>query len=141
MNDMIMVYFDYDANELQESLKVEKDIQYLDELVQKYGWKYSGVMNMYIPIVKETRDETVDKVMEAIKSDERLKKYFFCREAQPWQETEFIFIAEPQLWVNLNKIKGWEKVKLSVGTEVELSHNFVKKFFCEIPTAAMKCTF
>lgn len=65
----------------------------------------------------------------------------FWREARVWQGTEFIFIAEPQLWLNLNKIKGWEKVRLSVGTEVELSCNFVAKGFAVMPTAAVKWTF
>ena len=65
----------------------------------------------------------------------------FWREARPWQGTGYIFLAEPQLWVNLNQIKGWDKVKLSVGTEVELSHNFVKKGFCVNPTIAAKWTF
>ena len=65
----------------------------------------------------------------------------FWREMRPWQGTEFIFIAEPQLWVNLNNIKGWEKVKLSLGTEVELSCNFVEKGFYAMPTAAAKWTF
>lgn len=75
MNDMIQVYFDYDINNLQEKTEIEKEIQYLDELVEKYGWKYSGVTNVYIPIVRETREETIGKVMEAIVSDEQLKKY------------------------------------------------------------------
>lgn len=75
MNDMIQVFFNYDVDNLQERLGMEKEIQYLDELVEKHGWKYSGLMNVYIPIVRETREETVDKVIEAIASDERLKKY------------------------------------------------------------------
>lgn len=75
MNDMIQVYFDYDVDNLQERIGIEKEIQYLDELVEKYGWKYSGMVNVYIPIVRETREETVGKVTEAIASDERLKKY------------------------------------------------------------------
>lgn len=65
----------------------------------------------------------------------------FWREARPWQNTEYIFIAEPQLWVNLNCIKGWEKVRLSVGTEVELSNNFVQAGFKAMPTVAVKWTF
>ena len=65
----------------------------------------------------------------------------FWREARPWQNTKFIFITEPQLWVNLNNIKGWEKVRLSVGTEVELSCNFVQKGFKALPTVALKWTF
>ena len=59
----------------------------------------------------------------------------------------FIFLSEPQLWVNLNAIKGWEGVNLSIGSEVELSNNFVwndhgknNKFYA-IPTLAAKWTF
>lgn len=65
----------------------------------------------------------------------------FWREARPWQGTEFIFISEPQIWLNLNKIKGWEEIGLSVGTEVELSCNFVAKGFHAMPTLAAKWTF
>jgi hypothetical protein len=65
----------------------------------------------------------------------------FWRETRPWQGTEFIFMTEPQLWVNLNKIKGWEKINLSLGTELELSCNFVAKGFHAMPTVAAKWTF
>lgn len=65
----------------------------------------------------------------------------FWRECRPWQNTTHIFLAEPQLWLNLNKISGWEDVKLSVGAEVELSNNFVAKGFYAIPTLAVKWTF
>ena len=65
----------------------------------------------------------------------------FWRECRPWQKTTHIFLAEPQLWLNLNKISGWEDVKLSVGAEVELSNNFVAKGFYAIPTLAVKWTF
>lgn len=58
------------------------------------------------------------------------------------QGTEFVFIAEPQLWVNLNKIKGMEKVNLSLGTEVELSNNFIPTEGFEVmPTVAVKYAF
>lgn len=65
----------------------------------------------------------------------------FWREPRPWQGTNFIFCTEPQLWVNLRNIKGWEKVNLSLGTEVELSANFVDKGFHAMPTIAAKWTF
>ena len=65
----------------------------------------------------------------------------FWREMRPWQGTEFIFISELQLWVNMNRIKGWEKVNVSLGTEVELSANFVGKGFHAMPTIAAKWTF
>ena len=65
----------------------------------------------------------------------------FWREARVWQGTNFIFITEPQLWVNLNKIKGWDKINLAVGGEVELSNNFVGKGFYVMPALGAKWTF
>lgn len=65
----------------------------------------------------------------------------FWREVRPWQGTEFIFVSEPQFWVNMNRIKGWEKIGLSLGGEVELSANFVDKGFHAMPTLGAKWTF
>lgn len=65
----------------------------------------------------------------------------FWREARPLQGTEYIFMAEPQLWVNLNKIKGCDKLNLSVGGEVELSSNFEDKGFYAMPAVGVKWTF
>ncbi len=65
----------------------------------------------------------------------------FWREHMPWQDTSFIFLSEPQFWVNLNQIKGWEKINLSVGGEVELSANFVAKGFHAMPAVGAKWTF
>ena len=58
-----------------------------------------------------------------------------------WGDTEYIIMAEPQLLFNFNAIKGCEKFNLSIGTEVELSNNFVDPGFYAIPTAAIKWTF
>lgn len=63
------------------------------------------------------------------------------KEARIWQGTEYIFITEPQFWVNLNKIKGWEKIGLSVGGELELSANFVDKGWHALPAIGAKWTF
>lgn len=63
------------------------------------------------------------------------------REARPWQGTKYIFMSEPQFWVNLNKIKGLENVNLSLGGEVELSANFVAKGFHALPAVGAKWTF
>ncbi len=65
----------------------------------------------------------------------------YWREVRAWQDTKFIFLAEPQLWVNLNKIRGWDKINISVGSEVEISNNFVKKGFEVMPTIAVKWSF
>ena len=65
----------------------------------------------------------------------------FWREARPWQGTEYIFLAEPQFWVNLNKAKGLENFNLSLGGEIELSSNFVEKGFNVMPAIGAKWTF
>lgn len=65
----------------------------------------------------------------------------FWREVRAWQGTKFIFLSEPQFWVNLNNIKGWENINLSLGSEVEVSCNFVAKGFKAMPTLAAKWTF
>lgn len=59
---------------------------------------------------------------------------------------QLVFFTEPQFWYNLNTLKGMKDVNLSVGTEVEISNNFVyntynnKNFFVN-PTLAVKWTF
>lgn len=60
-----------------------------------------------------------------------------------WQEAGTpIFISEPQFWVNLNKIKGWEAVNLSLGGEVELGYNFGGLAgFKVLPAVGAKWTF
>ena len=75
MHDMIFVYLDYNSDDEEERVCVEEDIKYMDTLIEKQGWKYSGVANMYIPMERDTREETIIGVLEAIDSDERLRKY------------------------------------------------------------------
>lgn len=59
---------------------------------------------------------------------------------------QLVFLTEPQLWYNLNTLNGMENVNLSIGTEVEISNNFIfntynnKNFFVN-PTLALKWTF
>ena len=60
-----------------------------------------------------------------------------------WSEgSTLVFLSEPQLWVNLNKIKGWDNINLSVGGEVELSNNFggMDGFYAK-PAIGAKWTF
>lgn len=60
---------------------------------------------------------------------------------------KLIVLSEPQFWLNLNGFKGLEKVKLSLGAELELSNNFVfnkegrNNRFYAIPTVGAKWTF
>ena len=58
-------------------------------------------------------------------------------------EHNYIFMTEPQFWVNLNQFKHVNKdLNLSVGTEWEMSTNFAtRNGFYYIPTLAMKWTF
>lgn len=56
--------------------------------------------------------------------------------------TDYVFMSEPQIWFNLNALKCVpDDVALSIGSEVELSNNFVAKGFFAIPTVAVKWTF
>lgn len=65
----------------------------------------------------------------------------------PSVKGKWIVISEPQFWFNLNTLKGMDKVNLSLGTEVEVSNNFVwnedgqNNRFYAIPTIAAKWTF
>ncbi len=58
-------------------------------------------------------------------------------------QNNLVFLSQPQLWLNLNKIKGVPKeLNLSVGGEVELSYNFPfghGKFYT-IPRLGIKYT-
>ena len=59
---------------------------------------------------------------------------------------QLIILSEPQLWYNFNSIKGLEKTNLSIGTEVEFSHNFIYNTYNNRdtfinPTLALKWTF
>jgi hypothetical protein len=59
----------------------------------------------------------------------------------------WITIAEPQFWFNLWALLGREGFNLSLGTEVEISNNFVfddlgrNNRFYAIPTIAAKWSF
>ena len=65
----------------------------------------------------------------------------------PQVKGKWILLSEPQFWLNVNALKGMDKVNLSVGSEVELSNNFVwnkhgnNSCFYAIPTLALKWTF
>lgn len=84
--------------------------------------------------------------------------YHFCRGmlsftgfADCWNDrahtdahTLNIFLAEPQLWFNLDRLPGADKdLRLSLGGEVEISRNFVRQDgrLYAIPTLAAKWTF
>lgn len=66
----------------------------------------------------------------------------FWREGKTYLGTGYVFMSEPQIWFNLNALECIpDDVALSIGSEVELSNNFVAKGFFAIPTVALKWTF
>ena len=50
-------------------------------------------------------------------------------------------MTAPQFWVNLNNLKGWKNVNLSLGGELEISNNFVKKGLYAAPAFGAQWTF
>ena len=56
-----------------------------------------------------------------------------------------VMMTEPQLWYNFDSMRGARKTHLSIGTEWEMSHNFIyptaghKRFYLN-PTIALKWT-
>ncbi len=79
-------------------------------------------------------------------------KYTFSGFVDFWREKHldingnkhnFVFMTEPQFWVNLNNFKRVsDDFKLSVGTEWEMTNNFaLLDGFYFIPTLAMKWSF
>lgn len=75
--------------------------------------------------------------------------YTFSGFADFWREKtipsvgDYIFLSEPQIWLNLSKIKGVDdKFNLSIGSEVKLMNNFAyRDGFYTIPTLAIKWSF
>lgn len=67
----------------------------------------------------------------------------FWREKQFGVKGDYVFMAEPQFWVNLDAFDGIDDdFNLSLGTEWELTHNFAGRndfYFC--PTLAVKWSF
>jgi hypothetical protein len=75
------------------------------------------------------------------------KKFSFTGFADWWREpdssVEFVFLAEPQGWIHLNRFKGIDgHFNLSIGSEIEVSYDFAgKNGLFVIPTLAMKWEF
>ena len=70
----------------------------------------------------------------------------FWRGEKANRHGQLVILTEPQFWYNLNTLKGMKDVNLSIGTEWEISNNFIyniandKSFFIN-PTLALKWTF
>ena len=72
-------------------------------------------------------------------------KFSFTGFADFWRENsyDFVFLSEPQFWVNFNKFSWADKdFNLSVGTELEISSNFaIMEDWHFNPTLALKWSF
>ncbi|MDR1332394.1 MAG: DUF5020 family protein [Tannerella sp.] len=75
------------------------------------------------------------------------RKLSFTGFADWWREPgeygEFVFLAEPQGWVHLNRFRAFdEHCNLSVGSEVEVSYDFAgRNGLFVIPTLAVRWDF
>ncbi len=58
----------------------------------------------------------------------------FWKEEMYWGDKKFRFLTEPQIWYNINK-------QFSVGSEVEISSNFISNDLEIMPTVAIKYNF
>jgi len=73
--------------------------------------------------------------------------FTFTGFADLWREKNIhgthIFLAEPQIWIHLNRIQGYpDDFNLSIGSETEISYNFAaRKGAYFIPTAAIRYDF
>ena len=78
------------------------------------------------------------------------KKFSFLGFADFWREpratiaeSDYIFLTEPQIWFNFDALPNVsDKLKLSIGSEVKISYNFVlPDKFMVIPTIALNWRF
>jgi len=79
------------------------------------------------------------------------RRYTFSGYCDLWYDRnvrgKWAICSEPQFWFNFDTLKGLQDVHLSVGSEVELSYNFVYDDagrcdkFRALPTLGMKWTF
>ena len=54
-------------------------------------------------------------------------------------ETDWVFISEPQLWYNVGKLFGCDN--LNIGGEIEISNNFTQEGFMCNPCLGVKWAF
>lgn len=76
-----------------------------------------------------------------------LQRFLRCVVRQRCERKGSLLFPSHRLWFNVNALKGCEDIHLSLGTEVEISNNFVfntrgeSNHFYAIPTLAAKWTF
>lgn len=68
--------------------------------------------------------------------------FTYWREKMPLWDSSYRIMTQPQFWLNLDRLKGFSKdVRLSVGTEIRISHNVDARGFVVAPTLALKWNF
>ena len=70
MNEALAVYLNLDMENIE---KIEEIIRKIDELLLTVGMKYSGIMNLYISVDEQKRDETVFRAEELLRNTDWLK--------------------------------------------------------------------
>lgn len=113
-----------------------------------YSWGF-GITPMYKYLAKQSRPHSAQltatwylHLAEGFVTFTGFADLWSDRNAAGHNTT--VFLAEPQLWFNLNKIQGISSdFNLSIGGEVEVSYNFPveNRKLWAIPTLALKWTF
>lgn len=70
MNDALSVYLNLNVEKKMEN---EMLIRRIDKLLLTVGMKYSGIMNMYIPVDVKKRDQAVFRAQELLRKTDWLK--------------------------------------------------------------------
>ena len=70
MNEALAVYLNLDMENIEKN---EEIIRKIDELLLTVGMKYSGIMNLYISVDEQKRDETVFRAEELLRNTDWLK--------------------------------------------------------------------
>lgn len=77
MNECLTVYLKLD---MEKSAENEELIERIDELLLTVGMKYSGVMNMYIPVDRQNRDQAVFRAEELLMNTDWLRDILAYKE-------------------------------------------------------------
>lgn len=70
MNESLSVYLNLD---MENESRNEEVIGRIDELLLTVGMKYSGIMNIYVPVDRQRRDQTVFQAEELLRTTDWLK--------------------------------------------------------------------
>ncbi|MDD2970906.1 MAG: hypothetical protein PHE02_02085 [Lachnospiraceae bacterium] len=123
MNETLSIYLDFDIQK-RGIESMEPMLLKMDEIIKKYGWKYSGMMNLYLPMDEKERDETIYEVIKALSNTEWLKPYKPCIMMGNWMGvTELLKIDVSKMVApSEQKMKRYEEFYLNTHT---LTHGII----------------